>query len=127
MKKSKLVWGLILIAIGVVGICSSADKDASYFIISLVFDLVGLLLLVAFIRDKKKYNARINEANALSEKEKQLANKRLDVEKARLDAEAEELRSQAEARAQAAKATRICPHCGATISGNHCDYCDSDL
>ncbi len=120
MKKTKLIWGIILEVIGVVGICNTAGESGAYVIVCAAFIAVGLGLIFSYARAAKKYKAEDQETQSFEEQQKQNARQHLENEKARLDAEAEKLRAEA-------NMTVICPHCGARVKGHHCEYCDSDF
>lgn len=127
MKKTKLIWGIILEVIGVVGICNTAGESGAYVIVCAAFIAVGLGLIVSYTRAVKKYKAEDQETQSFEEQQKQNARQHLENEKARLDAEAEKLRAENERLRAESNVTVTCPHCGAQVKGHHCDYCDSDF
>lgn len=122
-KKTKLVWGIVLAAFGLIGLAGVGQASSSivaYIILCIVFMGVGALLIVLYSREQKQYNIELQEAAEREAREQRLADSRLELEQAKVDAELQQMKEEAEA-------VRHCPSCGAVSKGRFCEYCGSRI
>lgn len=64
-SSKRLVWGIILAVIGFVGLFgadNASEKTASYFVIVIVFIVLGIILVISNIISFKNYNLLLKEA-----------------------------------------------------------------
>lgn len=102
-SKAKLIWAIVLLVVGLVGLGNAANEERSYLIVCIVLIAAGLLLLALWFFGRKKLAAAIK-----TERERRLRMK--------------------ESREAAVKnAPKRCPHCGASTKGEICEYCGSPL
>lgn len=121
-KKGKLIGGIVLAAIGVIGLggIGGSDTPGLYFIVCLLFMGGGLALILTHVKSVKRYNASMQEHNARMQREQELRDARQELERRKVDAELHKLDADA-------MRTRICPHCGGSTKGDICEYCGSRL
>ena len=121
-KKGKLIGGIVLAAIGVIGLggISGSDTPGLYLIVCLLFMGGGLALILTYVKSVKQFNASMQEENARIRREQELRDARQELERRKVDAELQKLNADA-------MQTRICPHCGGSTKGEICEYCGSRL
>lgn len=51
----RLGWGIALIIIGIIGLCSSGGKQFSYIAVCLIMVVIAIILLISYYRDMKLY------------------------------------------------------------------------
>ena len=121
-QKGKLIAGIVLGAIGVIGLggISGSDSPGLYFIVCLLFMGGGLALILTYVKSIKQYNASMQEQNARDRREQELRDARRELERKKVEAELQQMSANA-------TQTRVCPHCGGSTKGNICEYCGSKL
>ena len=121
-KKGRLIGGIVLAAIGVIGLggISGSDHPGMYFIVCLLFMGGGLALILTYVRSVKGYNASMQEQDARRQREQELKDARQELERQKLNAELQQMKADA-------TRTRVCPHCGGSTKGDICEYCGSRL
>ena len=123
-KNGRLVGGIILAAIGVTGLGGMGTADdglsGAYIIVCLLFIAGGLVLILTYVKSRKRFNAAIQEENARLQREQELRDARKALEKEKIDAELQKLRASKDQ-------IRVCPHCGGSTKGEICEYCGSRL
>ena len=130
-KNARLVWGIILAGIGIIGFggVGGNSNPGGYIAMCLILTLIGVLLIVFYARAVKKYKAALMSDYEAKQRAKREAEDRLrrsqQAEEERLRQEEDLLRREAERRKQEADALRICPHCGGASKGTVCEYCGS--
>ena len=124
LKKGRLVGGIILAAIGVTGLGGMGTADegmiGAYIIVCLLFIAGGLVLILTYVKSRKRYNAEIQEENYRLQREQEIQDARKELERERLNAELQKMRAGKEQ-------IRVCPHCGGSTKGEICEYCGSRL
>ncbi len=123
-KKGRLVGGIVLAAIGVIGFGGMNSTDSgtigAYIIVCLLFIGGGLALILTYVKSMKRYNAFMREEDERLQREQELRDARKELERRKVDAELQKLKADA-------VQTRVCPHCGGTTKGEICEYCGSRL
>lgn len=122
-KKTKLVWGIVLAAFGLIGLAGVGQAGSSitlYIIICIAFMIGGVLLIVLYSREGKQYKMELQEAAERESREQRLADSRLELEQAKVDAELQQMKEEADA-------VGSCPACGAVSKGRFCEYCGSRI
>ena len=123
-KPGRLVGGIILAAIGVIGLGGMGTTDvnsvAAYIIVCLLFMGGGLALILAYVRARKRYSAYQREEDERMQREQDLYDARKELELQKVNAELERVKA-------AAEQVRVCPHCGGSTKGEICEYCGSRL
>ena len=109
-KKGRLIGGIILAAIGIIGLGGIGKNSMGG----------GLALILTYVKSIKRYNAFMQEQNARNQREQELKDARQELERQKVDSELQQLRADA-------MQTRICPHCGGSTKGEICEYCGSRL
>lgn len=123
-KNGRLIGGIILAAIGVIGLggLGSADRGTigAYIIVCFLFMGGGLALILTYVKSKKLYNAKVQEENNRIQREQELRDARKELERKKVEAELQKMKADA-------IQTRVCPHCGGNTKGEICEYCGSRL
>lgn len=101
--KGKMIAGIIVAAVGVIGFAGGSGQGIAYFITCIIILLVGAGLLIwHFIADKKfKEAVQAERERSLSEQQTILH--------------------------QQENQTKTCPNCGGITKGKFCEYCGSQL
>ena len=123
-KKGKLIGGIVLAAIGVIGMGGIGNAErgmtGAYVIVCLLFIGAGLALIMTYVKSVKRYNASMQEQNARIQREQELRDAQKELERQKVDAELQRIKADA-------MQTRVCPHCGGSTKGEICEYCGSRL
>ena len=118
--KRQMVWGIVLLAIGVIGIFGAGGNGTAYVVMCLVFMAVGAFLLYLQTKNRKIANEQAATARNMEESRRRAEEARLKAAEARYNAEANKYEA-------AANAMKTCKSCGAVTRGNYCEYCGSKL
>ncbi len=104
-SKAKLIWGIVLIVIGLVGAAGVEEEENTAAYLTTCFLLIagGALLLFFHLRAKRRLKAAILAERQRHEKEAD---------------QFEQILS---------NAPKKCPNCGAATKGEVCEYCGSPL
>jgi len=125
-KKTGLVWGIVLAAIGLSGV-SSVNKNAVYVIIWIIFILVGGLLIFLYIQAVRRYNIlKQEEFNTRIEGQK-LESTRRSVERSVPEREEARIKAETAKIKGGSREVKVCPSCGGATRGDYCEYCGRKL
>ena len=119
MKKTKLIWGIVLICIGALSLAGIGGIEINKIVFAIICCIiagVGVLLIIMYRKESQKY---LQQMKAQAEKvaaEQRLEDSRKELEQARIDAELAKIEAEK-------MGIKTCPSCGAPVKGNVCEYC----